>query len=191
MQNNKYRDVSNVELPDEVFRKTCRAFRKLDTLRMELDEKQKAQKEKDDLPYEEKIPYKSPFNIDNDIKVFGGPSISPQERMTMQFDEEHEALLKLSIMVADLEEALLAALDAAILQASISIRPRVKDGLEQHLIKGIPASMVRGISGHTLAKYRRIAIINAAINLKYVSYSDLVSSPDSDTEQDLEECDED
>lgn len=180
MYYSRYRDVSNIEISRNTEKKTERAFHKLNALRMELDEKQKAQDAKDELPYEEKVPYKSPFNIENDVKIFGGgPSLSPQERMTMQFDEEHEALLRLSIRVADLEEALDAAIEAAVLQASISLRPRVKSALEAHLVHGIPAHMIPTVSKHTLAKYKRIAIINAAINLNYISYEP-VSADETD-----------
>lgn len=164
----KYRNVKDFHLTDEVYARTLRAFRRLEILKMELDRKQEEQR----LKYGDGVPYRSSSLFENDVRTFGGSQMSPQERVTIQFDEDESALLRLSIRVSELETALQSALDAAIAQASISIRPRVKKGLERNLVEGIPASMIKGISGHTLAKYRRIAIINAAINLEYIQYDE-------------------
>ena len=172
MQYNRFIDIKKYKLSDEVYARTLRAFRRLELLKMELDRKQKEQEEKYGGAYEDRLPYKSSSCYENNVRVFGGSQMSPQERVTIQFDEDESALLRLTIRVAELETALQSALDAAIAQASISIRPRVKIGLEKNLVEGIPAYMIKGISGHTLAKYRRIAIINAAINLEYIHYDE-------------------
>ena len=66
---------------------------------------------------------------------------------------------------------MIGALDTAASYASLGIRKKVREVLEVNLVQGIPASLLPPhlkIPPSTLAKFRRIAIIHAAINLEYV-----------------------
>ena len=121
-------------------------------------------------PIEELLPYKSAADIELDVRVESSSSHrAPQESfVTISFDAIEEELMELAAQIADLEEALLFAIDDAASKAvGEDTQSKIKRALERHLIYGL-AKKDCGIDPGTLNKYLDYVVESADMNLRYI-----------------------
>ena len=146
-------------------------FRSIESKKIGLD---KRIKEMSNKTIEDHISYKSPANIPLDVRVTSGKRMSQPERDTMHFNEFQEYLVEYGRKVAELENILRSAINLAASTATLSNRGRLKKELERNLIKYVPTGLIK-YHAKEFAKYRKRALIIAAINLNYLS-ADILES---------------
>lgn len=117
---------------------------------------------------DDRIPYKSSSYFELDVLIKRSPKgEGPQVRPTLALLDEELDLLNLGIYLIDLEQALCSAIDSAVLDAKRNQRPKIRQALNRHLIHGFRAEDT-GVSFKTLKKYKDLAVIYAAQNIKYL-----------------------
>lgn len=152
----------------ELYEEIVNKFRSLNSQKALFKEKMTRYKSLAAKATEDKIPYRSSSDYTLDVRVTGSARRDgPQVATTIAFKGLEEELIELGAYLADLEEALMAAISSAAMKASQNQRVKIKRALMLNLIYGEKPSVV-GVEWHTLEKYRDYAVVYAAENLNYV-----------------------
>lgn len=119
---------------------------------------------------ESRSPYTSSAYIENDVRVSGGSHRAPHESPTIQMKDEEREIINLVGDFDTLVRVMNSAIEYAVIQADLGIRPRIKKALNANLKDGVAqkelASLNIRIGDKTLIKYRKIALKKAAESIK-------------------------
>lgn len=160
------------KIPKAIYNKTVRQFQKLPAMKSLLNECEKKYAEEFKQRMENidiYVPYKSPANINFDVRVDSYCHDGPQVGPTIAFRTNHEIkMLKLAGEIADLEQILDSSIDMAVREAThLQKREVYRRALEAHLYHKVSINDLE-INKATLRKYRDKAVHNAAEMLGYI-----------------------
>lgn len=164
----KSKGIDGIELSKETKDDVMKEFRKLEVYKQHLDH---LQEEYSELSYEDRISYPSSMrSFELGVSVSGSFGRTGQpERDTIHFEEKDSEILRYQILISDIEDSLDAAIAAAIENAPIHMKNRVRTAIYRHLVYNIPVKST-GLGSATFAKYKRLTMAHAACNLVRLGY---------------------